>query len=876
MLPEGFQECCWIAENTVSLSCEPTNRLVTYMQKILPSRVEAIQGDSKGTDTISRNLNHTLQVLGNLDDSINKIDIPIIEGYKPNQKRGKKPLQFRLCNLPSRDLYECIDFLEDRIDWYESHKSGKTNRKNKRAANKTLGSFDNERNSPKDTLEAVGQAIFSYVDNKCLKVRVLDMSKPVSLEEIYSEIYVNTRITGRQRKSISELLDYCRTNRNGADNQLLHNPRIKGVEAARKHSKVVVFGKAGAGKTTFLKWLSVQCCRGNIYPDCIPIFIRLRELVEGNQFISIEEHITGMLSSFEITDPDKVRKEFLQKGHLLLLLDGLDELNYQNTRTLISDIKRISNRYSSCPIFLTCRFGAINDVLQSFTDIEIGDLDTKQIQTFSGKWLSAQDCSDSVADFMASLEQNSSIKELATNPLMLTFFCLLYKEKKEFPKDRLKLYREGLSIWLERWDTSRGVERFKYSSILSNKQKHNLLSNIAFNMSNSKDVFYVQQDILNDMIEDHISSIFPDLKAAQDIEQTRKNILEYLESEIGLLIKAARNIYSFSHKTFQEYFTARFIAKSGENDYLELLSGNLVDENHWLEVLIFTGAMLDNANSLVQKITCRINASIEKDPTLKDFLTWSREKSSSIETPCAQAAINAFYVAGAEDIVRNRHLVLDLDLAIEFDKEFECSLMGNQNLVLDRILILLLDTAKLLSQVEDKYCEQDIGRIAQDCIMMLRPKNIFPLKSIDLERTSSIGCEEILDDSNTMQSIFDVVVSQALSSASNFEIKEALSSLIDEYEALSNALGSTHDWWISEGIDWTKKLRGILIEYRNIGHFWDFSDEQKASINYYLKGCKILIKCINHGFNIDSDVRESIELGLLNPEGFDLPFSCDL
>jgi predicted NACHT family NTPase len=54
--------------------------------------------------------------------------------------------------------------------------------------------------------------------------------------------------------------------------------RIPGLEAVEKHRRLMVLGKPGAGKTTFLKYLAMQCITGGYAADKVPFFVTLKVL----------------------------------------------------------------------------------------------------------------------------------------------------------------------------------------------------------------------------------------------------------------------------------------------------------------------------------------------------------------------------------------------------------------------------------------------------------------------------------------------------------------------------------------------------------------------------------------------------------------------
>ncbi|MEG4058343.1 MULTISPECIES: NACHT C-terminal helical domain 2-containing protein [unclassified Microcoleus] len=76
---------------------------------------------------------------------------------------------------------------------------------------------------------------------------------------------------------------------------------------------------------------------------------------------------------------------------------------------------------------------------------------------------------------------------------------------------------------------------------------------------------------------------------------------------------------------------------------------------------------------------------------------------------------------------------------------------------------------------------------------------------------------------------------------------------------------SEREWWNAKGQDWTQQLINLMIKYRNIGHDWQFSQEQKSLLRKYYDANKLLVECLNSGCNVSPAVRQEIEETLLLP-----------
>ena len=54
----------------------------------------------------------------------------------------------------------------------------------------------------------------------------------------------------------------------------------------------MILGKPGAGKTTFLKYLAIQCIKGEFQAESVPIFITLKGFAEAANKPQLLKYIT--------------------------------------------------------------------------------------------------------------------------------------------------------------------------------------------------------------------------------------------------------------------------------------------------------------------------------------------------------------------------------------------------------------------------------------------------------------------------------------------------------------------------------------------------------------------------------------------------------
>ena len=72
-------------------------------------------------------------------------------------------------------------------------------------------------------------------------------------------------------------------------------------------------------------------------------------------------------------------------------------------------------------------------------------------------------------------------------------------------------------------------------------------------------------------------------------------------------------------------------------------------------------------------------------------------------------------------------------------------------------------------------------------------------------------------------------------------------------------------WWEENGEAWREKLRQIMITHRNIGHNWQFTEQQKYLLETYRTANILLMECLGREAVIDRGVRVEIENTLFLP-----------
>jgi hypothetical protein len=453
--------------------------------------------------------------------------------------------------------------------------------------------------------------------------RLLGHSKPINVNEIFTDVYVLDKLTAHRRFGLKDLPD----NGQDFDEDIERKPALR---LAVSQNKLFILGKPGAGKTTFLKYIVLKACEGKIKRT--PIFVSLKEWSDSERKLELglDHYLQRQFEICSFPDSKIFIDELLKSGNALVLFDGLDEVRQEgNIRSeIISLINDFAKKYSKNQIFITCRIAANEYSFEHFTYVEIADFNTKQTATFVQKWYTGQ--GQKAKRFIKELNrpENRGFLELTKTPLLLTLLCLAYDELLEFPLRRVDLYKEAFDALLKKWDASRDVQRDEIYKGLSILRKENLLSRIAYQNFQEGKFFFRQEDIAK-----QISNYLEQLPAT-DLKMSLPDgeaVLKAIEAQHGLIVERAYGIYSFSHLTFQEYLTARYIVQNAGSGTLEELARKICIDQ-WSEVVSITASLLDNADIFIYKMYLHLKVYLISKELLNLF-EWLKNKSLSTFQP---------------------------------------------------------------------------------------------------------------------------------------------------------------------------------------------------------------------------------------------------
>jgi predicted NACHT family NTPase len=457
-------------------------------------------------------------------------------------------------------------------------------------------------------------------------MQIMGMTEPVPLDDIFTDVYILDKPTALSRFDIEKLKEAA-TNPDAP----IEGKRMNGLRMVVEKGNLFILGKPGAGKTTFLKYLTLKAAEQTI--NKVPIFITLKHWAESD--LDLVAFIVQRFDICGFPDAQTFIEKLLSAGTAMVLFDGLDEVNQQDGQRDLqtSAMREFIEKYDQTQCLITCRLAANDYAFAPFTYVEIADFSENQIKTFVGNWFrdneGAKD-EETSTRFLTEFNKpdNQGLRDLARTPLLLTLLCLAFNETLTFPQRRVEIYQEALDALLKKWDSSRRIKRDEVYRKLSLGHKENMLSRIAADTF-EKNEYFIPQAELEKLIIHYVKNVPPhDANERADGEV----ILKSIAAQHGLFVERARGIYSFSHLTFQEYFTARYIVANLSNGALEDLIRKHSSDQRWHEVFLLLTSLLPDATEFIKTFSRVVAKFPEADGKIGAVLAWADKKASGQQT----------------------------------------------------------------------------------------------------------------------------------------------------------------------------------------------------------------------------------------------------
>jgi predicted NACHT family NTPase/DNA-binding Xre family transcriptional regulator len=682
-------------------------------------------------------------------------------------------------------------------------------------------------NELNEIIQAIKSQSRARILNQYSEIRLLSGERIV-VDKLYVDVWLLNRQLSTFHISESKMLKSfdLRNDRVGLGDRIQRNP---GFEIANQETKLLILGKPGAGKTTFLKHLAIDWCNGKFQPDLVTIFIEFRQVRddEWNCLDVIGEEL-GIYNREQV-------EVLLNSGNLLILMDGFDEISTERLRRNIHrQLKEITRNYPRNRFIMTCRTQIEESVLDGFTVVEVADFNEQQVEYFVLNWFRANSSNDLETVHYwdicrRSIIRNPALKELTVTPVLLSLICLVLQDEGEIPGQVNSLYRRGVNLLLRKWNDAKVIDSWEMGTAtyrrLTVEEKEDLLIRIAARKFENPNNFTLFEE------EDLLLQITHLLHLPGRSEG--KSILKAIESQHGLLVERADGLWSFSHLTFQEYFTTKWLLSLSSKE----LSQKIGDKR-WQEVVKQLVKAQGQSDRLLRLIKQAIDYSLDYDSRVQELLVWTFKKDRSIYI---SSAIRAFYFAFVVD--------LSLVYAIDLDRSF--ALARNIDPTLNDAI------SDALKYAIDRKCHST-------CEL-----------NLDLDLILAIAHDHALDGALTSITVDSIKLAHsftralargcALDRALAHDLAPEFKKILEQLRSKFSKANSYEQWWQLNGPTWRGELRQSMVKYRDIGHDWQLTDVQTQKLQLYYDANKFLVELLKIENSASPEARQEIEDNLLLP-----------
>jgi len=323
--------------------------------------------------------------------------------------------------------------------------------------------------------------------------------------------------------------------------------------------------------------------------------------------------------------------------------------------------------------------------------------------------------------------------------------------------------------------------------------------------------------------------VFDAVDGKKAIASSPSDDLADIELVSDLLVKKTWKKSSFSHQNFSEYLTAEELVSSQQGCQQLVLH---ITEPRWRQFFLQASQKSSAADSLLQLIKQQVDMLMATDKKLQEFLRWVSKKSNSVNVSYKPAAVRLFYLTHARAI------------AIASDPDRALGAIGS--------LIEVTITNTIATGLDiDINTRTDLD--------------------ITIDYISAIAISRAIATNIAINLINpDVILNAITENIDDFLEKNTNSGFNEAIEEFKNELPISNreifrEWWLNNGLEWTKNLRDVIIQYRDLGQDWQFTESQKELLVQYYQANKFLMECLNSGCNVSPEVRSHIENNLFLP-----------
>ncbi len=412
---------------------------------------------------------------------------------------------------------------------------------------------------------------------------------------------------------------------------------LTALEALARNRHLVLLGDPGSGKSTLVNHLAASLAdkllgdddapletpSGTFEERLFPIRITLRrwsarltrEAVEDGREMRLVYAALDDLPG----DVDRGRwKQRFDDSSTLVLFDGLDEVpaaagedgperGFDRRRCIVAAVEAFRTAHPCCRVLVTCRVKPYREGRHQLAELptfELAPLDEGRVRRFCERWydemaavgrLRADEAGERRERLLRAFGQRPVLREMAGTPLLLTMLAKV-NARAVLPESRAELYGECIEQLLWEWESQKskgGVESLaglldEPGASLERADFERVLWRLTYEAhgGSGKDGI---ADLPADALRPALAAIHP--RRHQGWAWAER-VLDLMRERGGLLIESDEDVFTFPHRSFQEYLACRWLL---EQDNAAVTARELAGDDIWSEVVQLSCGYLKTA-----------------------------------------------------------------------------------------------------------------------------------------------------------------------------------------------------------------------------------------------------------------------------------------
>ena len=308
-------------------------------------------------------------------------------------------------------------------------------------------------------------------------------------------------------------------------------------------SVAIVTGSGGCGKTMFMRHLLVSSLSDQ---EKMPVLLELRQL--NNDGSNLRSAILHTLNSNSLKADDEYLDLALRAGHFCLLLDGFDELELRMRDRVAGEVQHLAEKYPQNWIFLSSRPDSKLEGWQDFSlfSVEPFDLDR------SVELVQKLPFDDPIkSKFIEALRSGlyEKHKSFLSNPLLLSIMLLTYSDIAHIPTKLSIFYNQAYESLFQKHDALKGGFQRERRTSLDIQDFGRAFAAFCVLSYERRESSFARTKALE---------YFDQAKGISGLDFDSSGLLDDSIQAVCLMLEEGLEI-TFAHRSFQEYFVARFI-----------------------------------------------------------------------------------------------------------------------------------------------------------------------------------------------------------------------------------------------------------------------------------------------------------------------------